>query len=155
MPYYLVISGQSYTREKEIAHEVFHRPISFLEKVKLGKRKHGMFGPKEIELEIMSNDKSKVTALRDTALLLKQHKKRKEEEIVDGNNPLASKNEIDTEDKNYRLIELKKGTELILFKTSFMVPGTEYKQIHWASRTDTLERDLFSDFTVAALNKDF
>ena len=156
MPYYHIVQGLTYTnaKEREDIHEVFHRPISFLEKLRVGKREHGFFGTKEVEVEVDSHDKVRVTALRDTTLVLRIHEESPDQvNIIDLKQPLVPKSSRLNEDQKYEVIRLVRGSQLDLYRTSFVVGDKIDEQIRWSLNDVDFQDELFLDFCIKTLNE--
>lgn len=133
MAYYFVIEGGIHYGNKEVIFETFDRPISFKEKLQIGKREHGLVGKKEVEVEVFSHDKVKVTALRDTNLALTIHEENPNETdtINQRSRAIEKDGEVPKDDGNPSVV-LKKGHVLELYKTSFNVDGRTNEQIVWS-----------------------
>jgi hypothetical protein len=132
---------------------MFDRPISFLEKLRIGKREHGFFGTKEVEVEINSHDKARVTALRETVLALRVHEENPDQaDIIDSKYPLSPKIQL-SEDRQYKVVRLAKDSQLDLYRTSFIVVGTDNEQVRWTPSLYGVQDDLFSDFCIRTLEE--
>ncbi|MGB6882077.1 MAG: hypothetical protein WBD86_02160 [Microgenomates group bacterium] len=156
MSYYHIVQGLTYTnaKEREDIHEMLHRPISFLEKLRVGKREHGFFGTKEVEVEVDSHDKVRVTALIDTTLVLKIHEKIPDQaDIIDLKQPLVPRNSRLDESQKYEVIRLARGSQLDLYRTSFVVGDKIDEQIRWSLSDGHLQGELFSEFCIKTLNE--
>lgn len=156
MPYYYVIRGFSYRTERgDSVHEILDRPISFVEKLRIGKRKFGFVGPKEIEVDITNHDKAKVTALRDTTLVLRAHEENPEEaKIVDANHPLSPRDNP-PEKQGYKRVKLVEGAQFDLHRTSLMVEGSDGEQVMWSPSLGGPGDDIFADFATKTLKEGF
>ncbi|MBU0776868.1 hypothetical protein KKE60_02540 [Patescibacteria group bacterium] len=125
-----------------------------MEKLKVGRREYGLFGSKEVELEVDSHDRVRVTALRDTTLILKIHEENPDQEdVVDLNHPLVPIGSESGGNQEYKAIRLTKGSQLALYRTSFMVGNKTDRQIRWASSDDGFQDELFSEFCIKTLNE--